>query len=696
MSRIPQRNPSSLSSRPLSPSPAMSDSPSPLPDNRRKRNTQKDEALRRKIETELGKKRPGSTQSTHSNRKHSSRQPKRNQKQPGSVAALKPSPALTVPDSISVADASQLCAAKRTDCVLVVDDDESLCGIFTAKDLAFRVVAENMDTRHTPVSQIMTPNPLVTRDSSSATDALQLMVSRAFRHLPVCNDDGDVVGLLDITRVFNEALDKIERGYGASQKLYTALEGVQNELGGNTHTRQASAMMNYVDALRDRMALPELHSVLDARTHPATVSVRTSVREAARIMKQHRTTAVCVMDTGVGGEQAKIAGIFTSKDVVLRVIAAGLQPDRCSVVRVMTPHPDRAPPSMTIQEALRKMYAGHYLNMPVVDEGRLVAIVDVLKLTYAILEQINAMSAEDGGAEQEEGGPMWGKFFGTLAAAPDDAESAVSGSRDVGSPNGRNDSELHPNDSASVVDHEETSQVGLNTSLMESEAVTGSNAQATDEHAQVAVFKFVSPSQRIHRFESPTLSLEHLRDIVAGKLSTDPFFSQHVESTPVHDLDMPDPYDFALLYEDDDGDHVVLDADSDVKDAVVVAQKKRQSRVLLIVNGGRGWEAVEVVKPTDETPAVVVRDENIHQSQCVRDVEETEKNGEREVEEKLPHEAHTSVPVEEHTNKSPASPKGHTDADVLGIPRDLLLPAAIAFAGSAVLVAFIGSKLASK
>jgi CBS domain-containing protein len=38
-----------------------------------------------------------------------------------------------------VAEASQLCAAKRTDCVLVVDDEEGLSGIFTAKDLAYRV-----------------------------------------------------------------------------------------------------------------------------------------------------------------------------------------------------------------------------------------------------------------------------------------------------------------------------------------------------------------------------------------------------------------------------------------------------------------------------------------------------------------------------------------------------------------------------
>lgn len=44
-----------------------------------------------------------------------------------------------------------------------------------------------------------------------------------------------------------------------------------------------------------------------------------------------------------------------SKDVVLRVIAAGLNPENCSVVRVMTPHPETAPPSTTIMDALRRM-----------------------------------------------------------------------------------------------------------------------------------------------------------------------------------------------------------------------------------------------------------------------------------------------------------------------------------------------------
>lgn len=41
---------------------------------------------------------------------------------------------------------------------------------------------------------------------------------------------------------------------------------------------------------------------------------------------------------------------------MLRVIAAGLNPETCSVVRVMTPHPDTANPHTTIMEALRRMH----------------------------------------------------------------------------------------------------------------------------------------------------------------------------------------------------------------------------------------------------------------------------------------------------------------------------------------------------
>ena len=269
---------------------------------------------------------------------------------PGTVLALKPSQALQIKPNTTIAEAAQLMAAKREDCVLVTDDDDRIAGIFTAKDLAFRVVGIGHKAREVSVSEIMTKNPLCARTDTSATDALDLMVRKGFRHLPVMDENQDISGVLDITRCFYDAMEKLERAYSSSRKLYDALEGVQTELGSS----QPQQIIQYVEALRSKMSGPTLESVLDGMS-PPTVSVRTSVKDAAALMKEHHTTALLVSDQG------SVTGIFTSKDIVLRVIAPGLDPATCSVVRVMTPHPDFAPMDMSIQAALRKMH-GQYVR----------------------------------------------------------------------------------------------------------------------------------------------------------------------------------------------------------------------------------------------------------------------------------------------------------------------------------------------
>jgi len=292
------------------------------------------QAIRRKIETDLSKK------------KHTTSRARQTRKAPpGTVLALRPSQALQIKPNTTVAEAAQLMAAKREDCVLVTDDDDRIAGIFTAKDLAFRVVGAGIKASNVTIAEIMTKNPLCARTDTSATDALDLMVRKGFRHLPVMDENQDISGILDITKCFYDAMEKLERAYSSSRKLYDALEGVQSELGSS----QPQQIIQYVEALRSKMSGPTLESVLDGKP-PTTVSVRTSVKEAAALMKENHTTAVLVQDQG------SITGIFTSKDVVLRVIAPGLDPANCSVVRVMTPHPDFAPMDMSIQAALRKMH----------------------------------------------------------------------------------------------------------------------------------------------------------------------------------------------------------------------------------------------------------------------------------------------------------------------------------------------------
>uniref|UniRef100_U9SX42 CBS-domain-containing protein n=1 Tax=Rhizophagus irregularis (strain DAOM 181602 / DAOM 197198 / MUCL 43194) TaxID=747089 RepID=U9SX42_RHIID len=531
-------------SSPSYPTPAQSHSGSsevgsPSDGIARQRMSKKDEAIRKKVEHELNKK--NRTKSTSLNNRGKPQRQVPGAK--GTVASLNPSQALTVRESALVVEASQLMAAKRADCVLVIDSEEHLSGIFTAKDLAFRVVGDGLDARTTTVATIMTRNPMCVKNDTSATDALNTMVARGFRHLPVCNEEGDVVGLLDITKCLYEALDKMERAYGSSKKLYDALEGVEREWS----TNQPTQILQYMDMLREKMACPDLSSVLDG-SMPAEVGVKTSVRDAARLMREYRTTAVLVM------EHHSIAGIFTSKDIVLRVIAAGLDPSTCSVIRVMTPHPDTAPPQTSILDALKKMYDGHYLNLPVVDGGSILGMVDVLKLTYATMEQVNIQNGNDGG------GPMWNKFWNSLANDGDN-ESTVSdsiapsqsvsnipppspNSRTRGSGNISPIPEIHPSESASAIDD-------------------GSMASFPRGHDEnFFTFKFKAPNGKSHRFTVDYTSFEHIRATVASKLPSN-------------------VRDFTIYYVDEDDDHVSMSNDDDVIDAVRIAQRQGMSRVIL-------------------------------------------------------------------------------------------------------------------
>ncbi|PGH07806.1 hypothetical protein GX51_01516 [Blastomyces parvus] len=522
----------------------------------RQKQSKRDEAIRKKMEADLNKKRHGNPARS----RHSRKPP------PGTVMALKPSQALQIKPNTTVAEAAQLMAAKREDCVLVTDDDDRIAGIFTAKDLAFRVVGAGIRARDVTIAEIMTKNPLCARTDTSATDALDLMVRKGFRHLPVMDENQDISGILDITKCFYDAMEKLERAYSSSRKLYDALEGVQSELGSN----QPQQIIQYVEALRQKMSGPTLESVLNGLP-PTTVSVRTSVREAAALMKENHTTALLVQDQG------SITGIFTSKDVVLRVIAPGLDPNTCSVVRVMTPHPDFAPTDMSIQAALRKMHDGHYLNLPVMNEaGEIVGMVDVLKLTYATLEQVNTMSTN------ESEGPAWNKFWLSM---DHESDSMVSGShghshqphtphRSVMSPD---ISRSHGDRENSVLPNESASHNGGD------EAVSDILAPRSVHNEDAPFpFKFKAPSGRVHRLHAtPSAGVADLVSQVSLKLGAE---VEAVGGEAVVEDGTMSHTGYALSYLDSEGDTVSITTDQDLLDAINLARHARQDKVDLFVH----------------------------------------------------------------------------------------------------------------
>ena len=94
-----------------------------------------------------------------------------------------------------------------------------------------------------------------------------------------------------------------------------------------------------------------------------------TVREAAKLMKSKRYGAVLVT------EGDDLLGIFTERDAVFRVIAAGLDPETTPLVEVMTKEPRTITPDKTFGHAMLLMHEGGFRHVPVVDDGKLVGMV---------------------------------------------------------------------------------------------------------------------------------------------------------------------------------------------------------------------------------------------------------------------------------------------------------------------------------
>ncbi len=94
--------------------------------------------------------------------------------------------------------------------IVVTDDGGKLLGIVTERDLTRRVIAGNRDADKVTVGEIMTGDPDTLAPGDSALDALELMRTRKYRHLPVVEDDS-VVGMVSIRDLYAAVKTALEK-----------------------------------------------------------------------------------------------------------------------------------------------------------------------------------------------------------------------------------------------------------------------------------------------------------------------------------------------------------------------------------------------------------------------------------------------------------------------------------------------------
>jgi CBS domain-containing protein len=99
-----------------------------------------------------------------------------------------------------------------------------------------------------------------------------------------------------------------------------------------------------------------------------------TVREAAKIMGKHHIGALLVT------KRDKLEGILTERDLSVKIVAGGKDPDKTKVSQIMTKNPETVAPGDTATSALEKMRSRGFRHLPVVDEGEIVGMVSVRDL----------------------------------------------------------------------------------------------------------------------------------------------------------------------------------------------------------------------------------------------------------------------------------------------------------------------------
>ena len=103
---------------------------------------------------------------------------------------------LTLPASATVKEACACMRERRVGAVLVTDQAGRLVGIFTGRDAICRVLAEARNPAEITLADVMTQRPNAMPPGRTAIEALRLMQDGGFRHVPVVQPDGKVVGVV--------------------------------------------------------------------------------------------------------------------------------------------------------------------------------------------------------------------------------------------------------------------------------------------------------------------------------------------------------------------------------------------------------------------------------------------------------------------------------------------------------------------
>ncbi len=130
-------------------------------------------------------------------------------------------PPAVVSLTTTVLEAVQVMVSKRVGAVAVVQGDR-LAGIFTERDVMLRVVLARHDPATTKMMDVMSASVESATADTTAGEALGVMIERHFRHLPILNSEGRVVGILSVRNLLQTRVEDLTQQLDSMENYLTA------------------------------------------------------------------------------------------------------------------------------------------------------------------------------------------------------------------------------------------------------------------------------------------------------------------------------------------------------------------------------------------------------------------------------------------------------------------------------------------
>lgn len=115
----------------------------------------------------------------------------------------------TVSVLATIADAINAMLEKDVGAVAVIDEQGVVAGMFTERDVLAKFALSGKNPYTTAVRDFMSPMVEMATEETTPAEAFKVMLERHYRHLPVVDDHGKVLGILSIRNILEARIDDL-------------------------------------------------------------------------------------------------------------------------------------------------------------------------------------------------------------------------------------------------------------------------------------------------------------------------------------------------------------------------------------------------------------------------------------------------------------------------------------------------------